>query len=850
MALRVKLVVLGWAVALPCSSASAWDHVLQSRVDGFLNGWEPTCTRAADFNEDGLDDLVTCITWPPSIVVNLRSENDDFYEHVRFGLGDYPYRMHVDDFDGDGHTDLVVSDTGLDCLHILMGRGNGTFWPATRIVTANNPWEIKSADLNEDGYRDLMVSVSGDGGHLFVLFGDGRGGFPTSSAFPVGPTPWPVQVADFDKDGHEDVAVGSMHGQFIAVMLGDGAGNLSTVASLPTTGEPRAMSVGLFDGDNLLDMAVSTAIPGVGARTSDTDGKPEGDVVIVYRALGAGQFETYGEYPGLNLPFHMITSDFSGDGQPDLGVLSWHESTLSVLVGHGDGTFADMVHHGTVWHPTWLEEVELNADGRMDYVVNGFCAGEYGFHFGRHATLADDISYPVGNRPRGIAAGDFDGDGLEDLALVNQADGTVSLLSGAANGLFSPIGQFSTGDNPYSIVALSLNEDSHDDLAVVSWGARDVRLYVCNGDGTFDNVNEIYLGQRPEDGVAANLNGDVHTDLIVGNSYGGRIHVLLGQGGGAFAAPSYYLAGSDVKSVCAVDVNGDGRDDAAAVSEADGLVTAFINDGSGTLAQTAQFTIVNGDGGPINSTGCAGIASGDFNEDAFGDLAVVSNRGNYFDGRVALFLGNGDGTFQAGPVYDANEIVRAIVITDLNNDLHDDIVVSASATHNSVSDGLTVFLGLGDGTFRNGHKFASGARRQLNKPYDVVAGDWNDDGYVDLASASYWTNMATVHLNWGDGPAVVHVADEPQGVAGVSPTVYPNPARMADRIRIGFAIDRKSNILIFDVSGRLVRSLDRTLLDEVVWDLRDGHGQSVAAGVYYVVSDGTSEVRGKLVVMP
>jgi len=127
------------------------------------------------------------------------------------------------------------------------------------------------------------------------------------------------------------------------------------------------------------------------------------------------------------------------------------------------------------------------------------------------------------------------------------------------------------------------------------------------------------------------------------------------------------------------------------------------------------------------------IAAGDFNQDGFPDVVVTLDQGGGERHNSAfLFLGNGDGTFQApsrflGGIYNAGQLA----VADLNGDGNEDLVI-ANATANS----LAVLLGDGQGNFQPAITFATG-----NDPGSIAIGDFNNDGKPDLATANRQTDV-------------------------------------------------------------------------------------------------------------
>ena len=152
-------------------------------------------------------------------------------------------------------------------------------------------------------------------------------------------------------------------------------------------------------------------------------------------------------------------------------------------------------------------------------------------------------TYPADFSPASIAVGDFNGDGILDLAVVNagsygSASGNVSVLLGKGDGSFQPTPAYTVGAYAFSAVVSDFNGDGHLDLAVAGYldvepTTPEVSILLGNGDGTFQAVQNY-----PTQGgslAVGDLNGDGHLDLVTS---GGS--VLLGNGDGTFqviAAP-------------------------------------------------------------------------------------------------------------------------------------------------------------------------------------------------------------------------------------------------------------------------------------------------------------------------
>lgn len=327
-----------------------------------------------------------------------------------------------------------------------------------------------------------------------------------------------------------------------------------------------------------------------------------------------------------------------------------------------------------------------------------------------------------------VVAGDFNDDGIPDLAVMNfieQSNGTVTILLGNGDGTFTAVPtSTATGPMPSAIAIGDFNGDGIPDLAVATNGdennnyAAGVTILLGNGDGTFQAAASQATGTNPVSVVVGDFNGDGNADLAVatsGNGFApqsGPITVLLGNGDGTFtAAPASPAPQGEPQSAVAGDFNGDGLPDLA-VASWNGTLTVLLGNGDGTFAVSATSPIPTG----ANSDA---IAVGDFNGDGNLDLAVA----NYGSNSVTVLLGNGDGTFTVAPSPATGVDPRAVAIADYNGDGIPDLAVAND------SGSVTVLLGNGDGTFAA----TATSPQPGNAPVSIAAGDFNGDGKEDLA---------------------------------------------------------------------------------------------------------------------
>jgi hypothetical protein len=275
------------------------------------------------------------------------------------------------------------------------------------------------------------------------------------------------------------------------------------------------------------------------------------------------------------------------------------------------------------------------------------------------------------------------------------------------------------------LVAGDFNGDGIPDLATVDG------VHLGVGDGTF---REPLAGMglsaaNPEvfAMVSGDFNGDGKLDLVVDDLGYNQvdpttIFVLLGNGDGTFQAPKLVATGS-FGAMVAGDFTGDGQLDLAVANPFESTVSVFLGRGDGTFQAPRTYAV-----GAIVWTIPYGIVAGDFTGNGHLDLAVANPGAN----TVSVLLGNGDGTFQPQVTYAVGTQPTYIVAGDFNGDGKLDLAVACQGSDTDPS-GVSILLGNGDGTFQS-QKWT--AAPEGSTPDRLVAGDFNGDGKLDLAAAA------------------------------------------------------------------------------------------------------------------
>lgn len=368
-------------------------------------------------------------------------------------------------------------------------------------------------------------------------------------------------------------------------------------------------------------------------------------------------------------------------------------------------------------------------------------AGSAGIPCRAASQLANPI-YQVGRNPVSVAVGDFNGDGHQDLVVVNYSNegltvfgtGYVSVLLNLGDGTFGPQTRFASGSFPCSVAVGDFDGDGHQDLVVANAGSihgdlGDISMFPGHGDGTFGPKFRMVVGTGLSYLTVGDFNGDGRPDLIE-DTYVRGTSLLLGNGAGALA----FKTGIDAHIFASGDFNADGRRDLV-VSNGSSGPSVVLGQGDGTF------------GPPTPAGGMesypASIAVGDVNGDGRQDL-VAAIPGSH---EVSVLLGLGDGTF--GPERRFGEVddsARSVVIGDFNGDGYQDLAM-ANYGHYGTGRDVSVLSGRGDGTFGF---FGSQTRLEVGDgPISIAVGDFNSDGCQDLAVANQISDDLSVLLNQG-----------------------------------------------------------------------------------------------------
>ena len=644
---------------------------------------KPTAVLAKDVNSDGYPDIVVACPTANTIQLWLNGgagNPGSFSEAATFTLTD-PVAMVAGDFTGSGTVDLAVA-SGTGGLTIYINAA-GTVETKT-VALAGTLTGIVTGDFNHDGNLDLAVSDSANN-NVHVLTGNGAGNFTLLGSYSTGTVTNPngIVAADFNHDGNLDVAVTGANQA--AVLLGSASGALTAQPAQTTGTNPLGISVADVNSDGKPDVIAFDAPTGSTGEVDVLLGNGNG-------TLQAAQAISQSFKPGTQ----AAVADFNRDGKPDLAVTQQNNKQVSLL---------------------------LNNTLPTQYPVPPATGNPYG----RSYAAAHALTNGYGNMADSVAVGDFNKDGLLDIAVAYLEDNVVRVLTNNGNG-FNTAVSYAVGQQPYWVASADLNGDSYPDLVTanttVTGATGTVSVLLNNKNGTFAPAVNYTVGKQPYQVAIGDLNGDGYPDLAATNYGSNTVSILMGSKTGTFTvSPTTLSTCANPYGVVIGDFEHNGYPSIAVTCYESSQLEIFPNNGNGTFGSPTILTA---------NTNPASLVVGDFNRDGKLDIVVGSTTAN----EIEFFAGNGNNTFVAGVTSPSLNFPATIAAGDVNGDGILDIVGVAPNFNNVV-----VTLGVGDGTFGTFDQRSAGEFGATKQPWGVALGDFNNDGKLDIVTANTYNQV-------------------------------------------------------------------------------------------------------------
>lgn len=396
--------------------------------------------------------------------------------------------------------DATNADYDLGTAPLGIGAGGLGFVNFATPATGDDPIFLVTGNFDTEYNPYLAVANAADN-TVSILEEQPNGSFITTQTIATGTDPLYMAAADFNGDGVTDLAVLNAGSRDVSILLSNGNGTFSQ-STLATSYLPTTIAVGDFNGDGITDLEVTDLyysppyIPEFDAYYGKA--YPPGSFAPATDPIYPTPSTSIDNGPAsTNENVAVAVGDFNGDYKPDIAVVEQTDDLIGIFLGVGSG---------------------FNPSNPGQSLPEG--------SFNRAPNV------PVGNSPRSIAAGDFNSDGNEDLAVTNYGDNTVSILLSNGDGTFTT-STLSVGKQPIGIAVGDFNGDGIPDLAVANSGDNTVTVLLGTGDGTFTPLTPIPVGTTPTAITVGDFNRDGQQDIAVTDAGDNTVTILVSRWSGA-----------------------------------------------------------------------------------------------------------------------------------------------------------------------------------------------------------------------------------------------------------------------------------------------------------------------------
>lgn len=364
--------------------------------------------------------------------------------------------------------------------------GDGSFQSQTLLAAQGSADTVQLVDLNGDGKLDTISS--GNSTYVEVRLGNGDGSFGAINSYLASNVNYGLETADFNRDGVLDIAVSDAVNGKVDVLLGNGNGTFKAYVSYAAAGTAYELTVGDFNSDGIMDIASANRGTGPALNTS----------LSVFLGNGDGSFKTSTSYQTGVGPSDIVAGDFNGDGHIDLVTSNQTDFSYSILLNNGNGSFKAASTFAIVaGNIRGCTLADIDRDGNMD-VIGTYTSGPAlrVFRGNGDGTFAAFTSFGAGNA-QDVTVGDLNGDGYLDMISANYSN-SVTYLLGNGNGTFRSAVTLTAGTNTREIALGDVNGDGAVDIVASNYTSSNLSIFFAN---PVDTSTSAYLNLNYRDGA-------------------------------------------------------------------------------------------------------------------------------------------------------------------------------------------------------------------------------------------------------------------------------------------------------------------------------------------------------------
>lgn len=353
-------------------------------------------------------------------------------------------------------------------------------------------------------------------------------------------------------------------------------------------------------------------------------------------AINSTSFGAPANYTAGNSPRSIAVSDLDGDGYPDIILTNSADSTISILKnasGLGVFSFDPPVEFIAKMSPQDIAIGDITGDGKPDIVViskdSNMVTAFRNTSVGNTISFNQKVSLPTGLSPKSIVLADMDKDGKLEIIVSNEGANTVSVYKNT----ITPLGgisynskmDFPAGSAPRGIAAEDIDGDGMPDIVTTNYGGNNfsvLRNTSSGGTISLDPKVDFATGTGPQSIRVADLDADGANDVIITNNVSGTLSVFKNTSSNAtvsFATGMDAITGTGPLNMAIGDIDGDGTPDLAVTNNGSNTISVFKNTstfGAISLSPKVDFTALSN---PI------GIVAGDFDGDSKPELGATND---------------------------------------------------------------------------------------------------------------------------------------------------------------------------------------------------------------------------------
>jgi len=359
-----------------------------------------------------------------------------FDPHIDFDTyASNPGGLINNDLDDDGKPDFATANGSSSIISILKNTSTSgalSFLPHID-VPGTATGGMSDGDIDGDGKQDIVTPWGGPESILIYKNTSTASAisFAAPVSFPAGLLPISTNVGDIDGDGKPDVALVE--------------GNSFTVSVFRNT-----TTAGVISFAPRVSFTTVTGANNVLIRDLDGDGKPDLSIcvsgnnkLIIYRNIstpGTLAFDPRLEFAVQNIPYGIAIGDLDGDGKPEVAVNNNNSSTISIFRNLSSPSIMNFAPRVDITVGGFSQKIaigDLDGDGKLDIAATRAAGLNQTIAVFKNTSspgilsFQPKIEYVVASLPDHIAIGDFDSDGLPDIAANAISPRKITILRSA-----------------------------------------------------------------------------------------------------------------------------------------------------------------------------------------------------------------------------------------------------------------------------------------------------------------------------------------------------------------------------------------------------------------------------------